>query len=50
MASQQHEELEKKGVEAYVNKTMFGKKAKKTLKKWTSEEKKEQEEEKKHGV
>jgi len=40
--NKQHENLEKKGVKAFIGKTMFGKKAKKALKKWTKEEKKEQ--------
>lgn len=45
--NKRHEELEKKGVTAFIAKTMYGKKAKKALKKWTKEEAKEQEMEKK---
>lgn len=45
--NKRHEELEKKGVKEYIGKTMFGKKAKKALKKWTKEEAKEQKMEKK---
>lgn len=45
--NKQHEDLEKKGVKTYISKTMFGRKAKKAMSKWSKEEAKEQEMERK---